>query len=102
MNDVTHGEWQRALRITIDMLEAAVAGNWDRVSQLDAERQRSLRKRPVNPLSAEDRQIIAAMRNHNKTLMVYADAARATLKQQLDSHQYNRRALQTYIRSSSR
>jgi Flagellar protein FliT len=101
MNEATRIDLQRVLQITIDMLDAAAGSNWDRVSQLDAERNRQLRKRESGPLTEHDREIIATVVKHNQTLKAHADAARSTLKQQLDQHPYNRRALQTYIRSSS-
>jgi hypothetical protein len=100
MNDTAHADLQRALQITVEMLDAAAGNNWDRVSQLDAERHRQLRKRQADLLSEQDRQIVATLLRHNQTLMAHADMARATLKKQLDEHQYNHRALRTYISSS--
>jgi hypothetical protein len=101
MNQAVSDDLQRALQITIEMLDAAAGSNWDRVYQLDVERQRQLHKRRAGPLSDNDRQIIAAVLKHNQTLMAHADVARTSLKQQLDRHQYNHRALKTYIHSSS-
>ena len=100
MSDAARADLQRALQITIEMIDAAVGNNWDRVSQLDVERQRQLRMHHANPLNDQDRQVIASMHRHNQTLMAHADAARATLKAQLEQHQYNHRALRTYISSS--
>lgn len=101
MNETVPAGLQRALQLTIDMLDAAAGNNWDRVSQLDAERHRQLRKRAAGPLSEQDRQIVATLLRHNQTLMAHADLARAALRQQLHRHAYNHRALQTYVRSSS-
>jgi hypothetical protein len=101
MNDAAHADLQRTLEITLEMLDAAASGNWDRVDQLDIERQRQLQKHGGSPLTERDRQIVAALRRHNTTLMTHADAARAQLKQQMDQHQYNHRALRTYISSSA-
>jgi hypothetical protein len=100
MNEAAHADLQRALQITIEMLDAAAGNNWDRVGQLDVERDRQLRKRQADSLSDQDRQIIGAVLRHNQTLMAHADAARATVKKQLEQHQYNHRALRTYISSS--
>lgn len=100
MNEAASAELQRALELTVGMLDAAAGNNWDRVSQLDAERQRRLRKRDAASLSADDRQIVATLLKHNQTLLAHADAARAALRKQLDQHQYNHRALRTYIASS--
>jgi hypothetical protein len=102
MNEAVRIDLQRVLQITIEMLDAAAGSNWDRVSQLDAVRNRQLHQREVAPLLTEDdRQVIATIVKHNQTLKVHADAARSALKQQMDRQPYNRRALQTYIRSSS-
>ena len=101
MNEAARIDLPRVLQITIDMLDAAAGGNWDRVSQLDAERNRHLRKQGAGSLTESDRQIIATVVKHNQTLKAHADVARTALKQQLDRQPYNRRALQTYIRSSS-
>jgi hypothetical protein len=100
MNEVVGVDLQRALQITVEMLDAAAGNNWDRVRQLDAERHCLLHKRAAGPLSGDDRQIIATLLRHNQTLKAHADAAQAILKRQLDQHQYNHRALRTYISSS--
>ncbi|GFZ86285.1 flagellar protein FliT [Dyella caseinilytica] len=101
MNEAARADLQQALQITVEMLDAATGNNWDWVSQLDAERHRELQKCKGSPLSDRDRQIIATLRRHNETLMAHAEAARAALKAQLDQHQYNHRALRTYISSST-
>jgi len=103
MNEQAHPDLQLALQTTTEMLDAAVNGNWDRVIQLEEKRQYQLRKYRVSaaPLIELDRQVIATLRRHNQTLMAHADIAQGALKQQLDQHQYNRRALRTYISSSS-
>jgi hypothetical protein len=100
MSEAAHTDLQHALQITIQMLDAAAGNNWDRVIQLDAERERQLRKRPAGPLNEQDRQVIATLRKHNQMLMAHADAARSALKQQMDQHQHNHHALRTYISSS--
>jgi len=100
MSEAAPAALERALQLTIDMLDAAAGSNWDRVSQLDAERERQLRQHRAGPLSENDRQIVAALRRHNQTLLAHAEAARATVKQQLDQHHYNHRALRSYISSS--
>jgi hypothetical protein len=100
MNDAASAELQRALELTVGMLDAAAGNNWDRVDQLDAERQRNLRKRGTAPLNAGERQIVSTLLTHNQALLAHADAARAALREQIDQHQYNHRALRTYIASS--
>ncbi|GLQ99920.1 flagellar protein FliT [Dyella mobilis] len=101
MKKGAHPNVQQALRVTQEMLDAANVGNWDRVSQLDAERHRLLQTwKPVAATPA-DRDAITALQNHNQTLMAHAEAARAAVKQELDQHQYNHRALATYISSAS-
>lgn len=101
MNEAARIDLQRVLQITVEMLDAAAGSNWDRVSQLDAVRNRHLHKHEAGSLTEDDRQIIASIVKHNQTLKAHADAARSALKQQMDRQPYNRRALQTYIRSSS-
>jgi hypothetical protein len=101
MNQAAHPDLQRALQITLEMLDAAANGNWDRVSQFDTERQRQLHKPRQAAPTEHDRQIMATLRKHNQTLMAHADAARTALKQQMDQHQYNHRALRTYLSSSA-
>jgi hypothetical protein len=100
MSGMAHADLQDALQLTVEMLDAANGGNWERVSQLDAERDRLLRKRQADSLSSADRETIAALLTHNQTLMAHAEAARNAVQGQLDQHQYKHRALRTYISSS--
>jgi hypothetical protein len=100
MNQAASADLQRALQITTDMLDAAAGNNWDRVSQLDAERHRYLQKHQADLLTMQDRQMIAALLAHNQTLLVHAENAREAVREQLDQHQYKHRALRTYISSS--
>jgi hypothetical protein len=100
VSDAAHAELQHALQITVEMLDAAAGNNWDRVSQLDAERDRVLRKHSVEPVSGADREIIARLLAHNQTLAAHAGLARDAVQRQLDEHQYKHRALRTYISSS--
>jgi hypothetical protein len=100
MSDTAQADLQDALQITIEMLDAAASGNWERVSQLDPERDRLLRKHQADALTAGDRETITALLTHNQTLMAHAEAAHEAVKQQLDQHQYNHNALRTYISSS--
>jgi hypothetical protein len=102
MSETAHLDLRNALQLTIEMLDAADSGNWERVSQLDAERDRLLRKRQADVLTPDDRETISALLAHNQTLMAHAEAAHGALKQQLDQHQYNHHALRTYISSSAR
>jgi hypothetical protein len=101
MSDASHADLQRALQITVEMLDAAAGDNWDRVRQLDAERDQLLRKHPADVRNGNERETIAALLTHNQTLMVHAEAARDAVKRQLDQHQYKHRALRTYLSSSA-
>jgi hypothetical protein len=101
MSDLAHPDLQRALQMTMEMLDAASGGNWERVSQLDGERDRLLRKHQADALSADDRKAIAALLTHNQSLMAHAEIARDAVQRQLDQHQYKHRALRTYISSSA-
>jgi hypothetical protein len=101
MSQAAHPDLQRALQVTVEMIDAAVGGNWDRVNQLDRDRDRLLRKHRADPVTVHDRDTITALIAHNRTLMAHAEAAREAVRQRLDQHQYNHRALRTYIASSA-
>jgi hypothetical protein len=101
MSKSAHPNLQRALQLSIEMLDAADAGNWDRVSQLDAERHRLLQAWKPHGLSAADREAIDTLQRHNQSLVAHAEAVREKVKRDLEQHQYNHRALRTYISSAS-
>ncbi|MBE1159520.1 flagellar protein FliT [Dyella acidiphila] len=101
MSRPAHPNLQQALQLTVEMLEAADGGNWERVSQLDAQRHRLLHSWKPQGANAQDRAAIDAMQTHNQSLMAHAEAARNLVQRQLDQHQYNHRALRTYISSSA-
>lgn len=88
----------RALDITGQMLAAAEDGQWARVVELEAERQRWLRP----PLAVEpaQRATLATLIEHNRRLLERATAAHAEIGRQLGRHKYNHRALNSYIASS--
>lgn len=100
MSEAAHTDLQDALQLTLEMLDAANSGNWERVGQLDSERDRLLRKRQADALSSGDHEIITTLLAHNQMLQAHAEAAQEAVKQQLDQHQYNHNALRTYISSS--
>lgn len=100
MSEAAHADLQDALQITLEMLDAANSGNWERVSQLDSERDRLLRKRQADVLTPDDHETITTLLAHNQMLQAHAEAAHEAVKQQLDQHQYNHNALRTYISSS--
>ena len=102
MNEAPHTDLQRALQITVEMLDAAAGNNWERVSQFDAERHALLHAWQAGSATAVDREVIAQLQAHNQMLMAHAEAARDAVKRQLEQHQHNHRALRTYLSASLR
>jgi hypothetical protein len=98
MNDPVHAKLRRALDITIEMIDAATSENWSRVIELDTQRQAYLKQVPA---SAEHREALLALQVHNQVLLERANLSHQALQRQLGQHQYNHRALRTYITSSS-
>lgn len=101
MSNLAQASLQRALEITADMIDAATSGNWMHVVELDVERQACLEQAQTGATGLQHRAILLALKAHNQTLMEHANLARETIEQQLGQHQYNHRALRTYINSSS-
>lgn len=101
MNDPLHAKLRRALDITVEMIDAATSENWSRVVELDAQRQVYLKQVPASAAGAEHREALLALQVHNRALLERANLAHEALQQQLGQHQYNHRALRTYIISSS-
>lgn len=98
MSDLARANLQRALDITVEMIDAAISDNWPRVVELDAQRQVCLEQFQAGP---QHREALLALQVHNRTLLERAHRAHDMVQQQLGRHQYNHRALRTYITSSS-
>ncbi|RDS81856.1 hypothetical protein [Dyella psychrodurans] len=101
MNDPAHEGLERALEITAQMIEAARDENWSHVLELDARRQAYLQQVQAGAVGPRHRQALLALQVHNQTLLERAGLAHHAVEQQLGQHQYNHRALRTYIVSSS-
>lgn len=88
---------QRALAITQEMLDAAANANWAWVAELDVQRQLHLQAVQRGTLNASHRDALQSLQAHNSRLLAHAGQIHAALAEQLSQHQYNHRALQTYI-----
>jgi len=99
MSAAVYQNLQHALALTIEMVEAAMHDNWTLVSELDAQRQRHL-QHAHGKFGAEHYETLRLLQAHNGTLLERAAQVRAVVEQQLNQHQYNHRALQTYITSA--
>lgn len=90
---------QRALEITERMRKAADRDKWNRVSELDAQRQPWL----MQARGAKDlqrRELLQAMLEHNRYVLERAGIAREALQIKLGTHKFSHRALKTYVSSS--
>jgi hypothetical protein len=89
---------QQALLLTEQMLDAAGVADWDLVASLDSTRQPLLAaaRRP----DPEWQEWLTALHQRNQQVLMLAASAREQVEQQLGSHRYNHRALNTYIASS--
>jgi tripartite-type tricarboxylate transporter receptor subunit TctC len=89
---------QQALLLTAQMLDAAGVNDWERVASLDSTRQPLLAaaRRP----DPQWQECLAALQQHNQQVLTLASTAREQVEQQLGSHRYNHRALNTYITAS--
>ncbi|GAB2563903.1 hypothetical protein ISP15_05115 [Dyella jejuensis] len=98
MDDPTQAALQRALDITLAMTEAASSDNWTLVAELDEQRRTVLPK--ADTAGSQHRETLLALEAHNRALLERAGLVRAAMEQQISRHQYNHRALRTYITSS--
>jgi hypothetical protein len=91
---------QQALALTIRMSEAAATGNWTLVTELDAQRQLPLQHMQDSSFDLRHRDALASLEAHNRAVLERAHQVREAVEQQLSQHQYNYRALQSYVSSS--
>lgn len=87
----------RALAMTLEMVEAATHDQWGRVGDLDIQRQTHLQAVQNGELGVEHRETLLALQAHNRMLLERAESFRQAMEHQLSQHQYNHRALRTYI-----
>ncbi|HUB90921.1 MAG TPA: hypothetical protein VMA74_14445 [Dyella sp.] len=91
---------QQALALTIQMSAAAADGNWTLVVELDAQRQPPLQQMHDTPLDIMHRDTLASLEAHNRAVLERVQQVRDAVEQQLSQHQYNFRALRSYVSSS--
>jgi hypothetical protein len=99
MTDAVFNALQQALALTVEMIDAAAHGDWAMVSELDARRQ-ALLPAETGSLSLQHRETLQALHAHNQTLLACTEQVREQVEQKLSQHQYNHRALQTYVTSA--
>ena len=99
MTDAAFNVLQQALALTVEMVDAASHGDWARVSELDARRV-SLLPAETGSFGLQHRDTLQALHAHNQALLARAEQTREQVEQQLSQHQYNHRALQTYVTSA--
>jgi hypothetical protein len=99
MTDVVFNALQQALSLTVEMIDAASQGDWTMVSELDARRQ-ALLPAEIGAFDMQHRETLHALHTHNQVLLARAEQVREQVEHQLSQHQYNHRALQTYVTSA--
>ncbi|GLQ93739.1 flagellar protein FliT [Dyella acidisoli] len=100
MNDAALISLQHTLALTVEMIDAAAHDNWALVTELDERRQFHLQQLQAGTLDSECRETLQVLQAHNRTLLECAEQVRDKVEQQLSQHQYNHRALQTYVMSA--
>lgn len=100
MTDAVQIQLQHALALTMQMSDAAGQGNWTLVNELDTQRQLHLQQIRHDSLTTQHHEALQALQAHNRTLLARAEQVRETVEQQLSQHQYNHRALRSYVSSS--
>ena len=100
MNDAALVSLQHALALTVEMIDAATHDNWTLVTELDERRQLHLQPVQTTMLDPQCRETLQVLQAHNRALLERAEQARDRVEQQLSQHQYNHRALQTYVTSA--
>ncbi|GLQ86779.1 hypothetical protein [Dyella flagellata] len=100
MNGSVQDDLQQALALTIEMCDAAAAGNWTLVIELDARRQLHLQHVQSGSLGLQHQELLATLQAHNLVLLERAQQAHEAVEQELSRHQYKHRALSHYVTSS--
>jgi len=98
MIEQTHIPLELAYELSIKALEAARAGEWDRVQELTPQRDAQLRM--GHPRDERSADIVRILIEQNTQLMDLAEQARDMVNQQMQQHKYSHRALSAYIASS--
>lgn len=100
MNDIALNSLQNALALTVEMINAAECDNWTLVGELDERRQFHLQQLQAVTLDSQHGEALQALQAQNQKLLERAEYVRNAVEQQLSQHQYNHRALQTYVTSA--
>jgi|GEM_PF-634966 len=100
MSDVVLISLQHTLTLTVEMIDAAAHDNWTLVTELDERRQFHLQQLQAATLHSHHHEMLQALQAQNQKLLERAESVRDTVEQQLSQHQYNHRALQTYVTSA--
>ena len=98
MIEQTHIPLELAYELSVQALEAARAGEWDRVQELTPQRDAQLRM--GHPRDARSADIVRILIEQNAQLMELAEQAKGSVDQQMQQHKYSHRALSAYIASS--
>jgi glutathione S-transferase len=92
-------ELQHALGLTARMREAADAGNWSLVAELEVQRQSHLQQIRSGTPDSRHRDALAALRTQNDALLERVHEVLDVVETQLSQHQYTHRALRAYVTS---
>ena len=98
MIEQTHIPLELAYEFSVQALEAARAGEWDRVQALTPQRDAQLKL--GHPQDSRSADIVRILIEQNAQLLDLAEQARGGINQQMQQHKYSHRALSAYIASS--
>jgi Flagellar protein FliT len=98
MIEQTHIPLELAYELSVQALEAARAGEWDRVQELTPQRDAQLKL--GHPRDARSADIVRILIEQNAQLLELAEHAKGSVDQQMQQHKYSHRALSAYIASS--
>lgn len=98
MTEQTHIPLELAYEFSVQALEAARAGEWDRVHDLTPQRDAQLKL--GHPRDARSADIVRILIEQNAQLMDLVERARGMVDEQMQQHKYSHRALSAYIASS--
>lgn len=94
MNEAPHPDLQRALALSVDMLQAARRGDWAGATALQAECDRLLRKATVN---AAGLMALRQLQLDQRAMLELAARARGVVGESLARHHVNHRAVSAYL-----
>jgi hypothetical protein len=100
MSDAIERPLQQALALTMDMLAAATQDNWTLVTELDTRRQAYLQQIHDAAIDPQHRHTLRTLEANNRALLERVTQVREGVELQLSQHQYNHRALRTYVSST--